>query len=107
MNAMNEQELSRAIREVIKLASVDPGFRAKAITDPKAALVTVAGKDAASGVNIRFVDDFGSDIRTVVLPEPDGSTELSEEDLEQVAGGCILNTGGDGCMPLTGDPSGL
>jgi hypothetical protein len=89
MKAMNDQELSRAIREVIKLASIDAGFRAKAIADPKAALAAVAGTDAA-GVNIRFVDDFGSAVRTVVLPDPDEPGQLSEQDLEQVAGGCLF-----------------
>ena len=101
MSTINEQELSRAIREVIKLASVDPDFRAKAVSNPNAALSSVVG--ATIKTNVKFVDDFGSSARTIVLADPVANIDqLSEEELEQVAGGCGVSTCGSNSCNHTG-----
>jgi hypothetical protein len=100
---MNEQELQRAIREVIKLASVDPDFRAKAVSNPNGALSSVGAK--GTWASIRFVDDFGTGGRTIVLPDPVANVDqLTEADLEQVAGGCFITTCAEVSCNNTGDP---
>ena len=101
MSSMSEQELLRAIREVIKLASVDPDFRAKALSNPNEALSSVAGTTIKT--NVKFVDDFETGSRTIVLPDPVANTEqLNEEELEQVAGGCWVSTCGSNSCNHTG-----
>jgi len=102
MTPTNEQELQQAIREVVKLASVDPDFRAKAISNANAALSSVSGGKKIDS-NIHFVDDFGSGGRTIVLPDPVSIGSLSEAELEQVAGGCLLTTCGEVSCNHTGE----
>jgi hypothetical protein len=89
MSAMNELEFDTAIREVIKRTVMDSAFRAKALVDPKGALETVSTKSAPLGVSLLFIDNHGKSTKTIVLPDPvQESEELTESDLEEVAGGC-------------------
>jgi len=97
----NDQNLQHAIREVVKLASVDTAFRSKAVADPKAALAQVSGGKKFSET-ITFVDDQKSGRRTIVLPDPISTEQLSEAELEQVAGGCLVTTCGEVSCNHTG-----
>ena len=86
--ANHEQELSTAVREVLKRSAVDPDFRQLAIKSSAAAFEKLGKRDLAAKMPISFVDNHGKSIKTIVLPDPISNPEaLSDEALEQVAGG--------------------
>ena len=86
MNDINDQELDRALREVIKRALVDSDFRAKALSNGTAAVKSISNK-LPEGYTFTFVENKGKN-RTVVLPAMvSDKDQIREEDLEQVAGG--------------------
>jgi hypothetical protein len=89
MSQLTDQELNATIREVLKRAVADPNLRQLAVRDGKAAIAKVTDKTLAPGLSIRFVDNYGKSNKTVVIPDPVGHPEqLTEEELEAVAGGC-------------------
>jgi hypothetical protein len=89
MSQMNDQELNAAIREVLKRAVADTNFRQLAVRDGKAAIAKVNNKALPQGITIQFVDNHGQSAKTVVIPDPVTHPEqLTEEELEAVAGGC-------------------
>jgi len=74
-----------ALQGILARSATDREFRQKLLTDPRAALAEYTGQDAP-GVDIRFVENTAT--ATIVLPDfADGSAELSESELEAVAGG--------------------
>lgn len=87
------KELNDAIFQVLRRASVDPEFRALAVKDGVSAIQKISPKAAteATSVDIRFLDASNpTPVRvsmTFVLPEPVTAGELSEQELEAVAGG--------------------
>ena len=88
---MTEQEVQAAIRETIKRAVVDPSFREYALRDGNGAIAKASKKSLPSGINVQFVDNTGKSTKTVVLPDTAAhSGSLSEHELEQVAGGCLI-----------------
>ena len=92
MSQINDQELSAAIREVLKRAVADPNFRQLAVRDSKAAIAKVTNK-TFEGLSIQFVDNHGKSTKTIVIPDPVSNPEqLTEEELEAVAGGCSVST---------------
>jgi hypothetical protein len=67
-------------------SATDRSFRAKLLTDPKAALSEFAGHSMPDNFNVKFVERAG-DV-TIVLPNAvGGAAELSDAELETVAGG--------------------
>jgi hypothetical protein len=88
MAYLTESELESAIREVIKRSVIDPEFRALAIKNGNQAIAKASGKSLPSDTAITFISNQGSAGISFVLPDPVGNVELlSEETLEQVAGG--------------------
>jgi len=82
-------ELQQALREVARRSAVDSEFRKLALTDASAAIAKVYNEPIPGGSSFRFVDNSGP-VKTVLLPDPvAGIEELSEAELEQVAGGNI------------------
>jgi len=81
-------EINEAIQKAIKLSTTDAAFRKLALTDPNAAIERVAGKPVPPGTRIKFVESGGAHF-TIILPEMVRSdvSELSDAELEQVAGG--------------------
>jgi len=80
-------ERKRAVDEALKRAATDQEFRALIKRDPSAAVQQVAGKSLPSNYRIRVLDRDGFDA-TIILPDPVSATgELSDSELEQVAGG--------------------
>ncbi len=95
---MNEQELDRAIREVIKRTLVDPEFRAKALSNGNGAVAEITRQPLPAGMSLTFVENYGKATKTIVLPDPIADSEqLLEEDLEQVAGGVAKEMCGSSC----------
>jgi hypothetical protein len=91
--------LDGAIEEVKRRASADVSFRALALAKPLEALATVNPDAAPTGLALLFAEDAqiggGPNERVEVLPPIDqGSEELSDVELENVAGGS--DSGGSG-----------
>ena len=97
MNEMTltSQEAEQAIEQIVKRAQTDTEFRQLCLNDPNAAAIEATGKNIPEGFTLRFVENQGADL-TVVLPDSvDANAELSEQELEQVAGGkCGASCGG-------------
>ena len=80
-------EAEQAFEQIIKRAQSDRSFRQLCLDNPNLAAKQATGKDIPQGFTLNFVDNRNADL-TVVLPDLfDGSAELSDVELEQVAGG--------------------
>lgn len=87
MPILTQQEADAAIQAVVSRATADPAFRQFALSNPPEAVREATGKDLPPGYRLRLVDGQGANM-TIVLPDPQGAEgELSETELEQVAGG--------------------
>ncbi len=85
----SNEEFTQVVGEVLRRSSVDPEFRALAVKDPTAAVAKVSPKPLPTGMNLQFHDNAGV-TKHVVLPDPiAGIEELSEQELQAVAGGQI------------------
>ena len=91
LSVMNQvitsQEAEQAIEKIIKRAQIDPEFRQLCINKPNDAAIKATEKELPDGFTLRFVENHNADL-TVVLPDmTDVNVELSDAELEQVAGG--------------------
>ena len=80
--------------QLIERATRDPEFRRELIDDPRAVIQREFGIDVPDSVDIRVVEESPT-TSYLVLPAVQAATgqELSDEDLEAVAGGWT----GEGC----------
>ena len=82
-----EEEAQRALDEIKKRSATDPEFRALALSNPTAAIAKVNNKNLPAGFQARFIDNSGT-VKSFVLPDPIARVEeLSDAELEGVAGG--------------------
>ena len=101
MAILNQEEAEATAKAIMQRATTDAAFHAMALKDPNAAVKEVTGKNLPDGFDLRLVSNAGADL-TLVLPdlEVDGE-ELSDSDLEQVAGGrCAASCGGS-CLAMS------
>ena len=85
------------LREVIAIkAHRDPSFRKQLLSSPKSTVESILGTSLGSGVTVSVVQDSDSNI-TMVIP-PASTEELSEEQLEAVAGGFLDATLGSSVL---------
>jgi|SRR5580658_1039943 hypothetical protein len=90
MPMMTEVEIRGAVREVVKKSIADPDFRKLAVRDGRNAIGKVSSKTLPPDLDFRFLDNSGN-VKTVILPDTvNGAEELSDAELEQVAGGCEI-----------------
>jgi hypothetical protein len=86
---MTEAQLNEVVAEVKRRSSIDPEYRALAVKDGGSAIAKVTNQAVPGGLSFRFVDNTGP-VKTVVLPEAMANVEeLSDVELEQVAGGDV------------------
>lgn len=82
-----QEEANQALQQIVQRTTTDMEFRRLALRDPNAAVKQVTGKELPPGFKIKVVENQGANL-TVVLPDPQNqSGELSDAELEQVAGG--------------------
>lgn len=81
----DEQDI---INDVQRRAAVDRDFRDRLLNEPNAVLAEMAGQELPQDFTIRFVEKDEHTDALIVLPDmvPE-TTELSEAELEAVAGG--------------------
>jgi hypothetical protein len=85
--AARAQEAQERVHELLHRSATDPGFRAKLLNEPRAALAEFTGREVASTLNVRFIENQGG-VPTILLPDPiDPDQPLTDEELESVAGG--------------------
>ena len=93
--AWDESTVDQTLAEIMKRASTDAEFRSLALRDASAAIAKISAVPLPPGLKIRFVDNEGAN-RTFVLPDLIGQEqELSEAELEQVAGGIFDRCGSE------------
>jgi len=98
---LDDEEVRGVLKEVFERASTDPVYREKALANPKAAIEEITGEELPENAStIRFQEEGNASASaTFTLPDlVEQSDELSEEDLEQVAGGTEKIAGGSTCL---------
>jgi hypothetical protein len=92
-------EAQEIMEKASKRAATDPKFRSKLLSDPNAAVQEFAGKPIPPNIKVRALERQGYDV-TLLLPDPVSKEgELSDVELEQVAGGgrcagtCVVSCG--------------
>lgn len=85
------ERISKVKDEVAVQAAQDPEFRAALLRDPKAALAEEYGLDASffAGFSVRVVAEGPNEL-VLTIPPAVSEGELSDEQLEGVAGGAAF-----------------
>jgi hypothetical protein len=65
----------------------EPGFRKQVLADPKGAFERQLGRPLPADLKIVIHEDSANTINLALPPIPTNAAELSDEDLEKVAGG--------------------
>lgn len=97
MTAWSQSEANRTLDEAKRRSLTDPEFRALALSDPMAALAKINPRQIPVG-SLRFIENkdaapYLADPKVTVVILPDMGTltedadELTDDDLEKVAGG--------------------
>ena len=83
------EKLQQAKQEIAAKSFSDSQFRAQLIADPRGTIEKEYGlsEGTLSGVTFNVVEEQSGEI---VLPIPDAEIELSEDQLELVAGGALF-----------------
>ena len=87
MSQTEQDKASAAHGKIIARAWRDPAFKAKLLADPHATLKE-AGVTVPEGVTVKVVENTDTHHHLVLPPKPTG--ELSDEDLDKVAGGTLI-----------------
>ena len=82
---MNQEEQGKKMGQLIAKCWADEGFKRKLLADP-AATLKAAGAELPAGLSIKAVENTDKVFHLVIPAKP---TELSEEDLDKVAGGLM------------------
>lgn len=86
MSDWTQETVDEAIKSVAERATTDEKFRKKVLKNPKDAIKEVTGKDVPANYRLKIIESAPDFDNIFVLP-PFRSDELSEAELEQVAGG--------------------
>jgi Nitrile hydratase, alpha chain len=83
---------------MIERATGDPQFRQELLQNPRETLERELGVRLPAGIEIRVVEETSSTLYLVLPPQPmQAGQELSDQELEQVAGGWSGAEGGQSC----------
>lgn len=86
---MNEETQRAYLNTILKKTVTDAEFRAKALSDPAAAIKEATGQDLPAGIKVKFVEKLEEVV--IVLPPASGSEEITDDAvLEKVAGGGMV-----------------
>ena len=89
------QPLTRAEMQslIVQRAWKDEAFRSEFIADPKGTIEKYSGQKLPADINVLALAEDDKTIHFVIPAKPAQADELSDEDLEKVAGGIDLITG--------------
>lgn len=97
----SKEEQKKALDAFTRKASTDKKFRELALKDPAGAVKQLIGKPLPEGVKIKAVAKDGADLVVVVPDIVKEGGELSDKELEQVAGGrCGGTCGGSAACAI-------
>ena len=82
-----DQDQGKAVGKVIAKAWADEGFKARLLADP-AAVLAAEGLQTPAGVTLKVLENTAGVFNLVLPVRP---AELSDSDLDQVAGGFSTN----------------
>lgn len=104
-NPQLAQKAQEQFQALLSRSATDMEFRRKLLTDSRAAIAEFTGGQSSGEANIVFVENKAD--ATIVLPDPvDPAAELSERELETVAGGVtptvLVTLGSAALSALTG-----
>ncbi len=90
----NDEEVNELFFKCKHKAMVDKDYRAKILADPKGTIEEMAGKKMPDDFKIQVIEsDPAASMAFVLPPMPETGVELSDDDLENVAGGlCVQDT---------------
>lgn len=91
MNIPTRAEVDALVRERL---NSDSEFRAALLADPRAALSALLGLDLPGAVSVEVHEESLAHVH-LVIPAADGDGEISEDELEMVAGGACWTNCGD------------
>jgi hypothetical protein len=95
---ISADDFSRTMGRIAAKAWSDAEFKKKLLADP-AAIAQEFGLPVPSGIELRVVEDSPT-VRHFVLPPRPNMSELSDEQLDQVAGGAsVCSTTGLSTVP--------
>ncbi len=81
-----QMEFDQFLKDLLARSATDWNFRQKLLENPKEAVSEFAGKPVRESFNVVFIENKAD--ATFVLPDPvTVGDELSEDELEEVAGG--------------------
>jgi hypothetical protein len=81
--------------QIIAKAWKDAAFKQRLLADPKAVYAEILGQTLADNLEIKIVEETPTTLYLVLPENPDASGELSDEELDTVAGGLA----GAACAP--------
>ena len=82
---MTEQR--NALAKVFAACWKDEALKARFMNDPKAVL-TEYGMDVPANIDVNVVENSDNTVNITMPAAPDGAADLSDEELNNVAGGC-------------------
>jgi phage terminase large subunit-like protein len=104
---VDPEQVDPAGGKVFKTAWADPAFKAKLLADPKTAIQEATGTTFPAGTEVKVYENTPA-LEHLVLPVDPSYSELSDSDLEAVAGGMSkTNQWAVGCGAGTAVAGGL
>ncbi len=82
---------------LIERAAKDAGYRQSLLGNPKSAIEGALGMPLPAGISVKVVEESADTLYLVLPPHADASGELSDAQLESVAGGALKPTVGATC----------
>lgn len=93
MGNWSPEDIDKAVKSVGAKAATDKKFREMVLKNPNEAIKEITGKDVPASYRLKIIEADSNFDDTFVLP-PFRSEELSENELEQVAGGACKGAAG-------------
>jgi hypothetical protein len=75
------------VEQVLRKAQADAAFRKKLVADPRAAVYDAVGLEIPKGLQVKVYENTADTIHLPIAARANANAELSEAELEQVAGG--------------------
>ena len=81
------ENVNDRVQDVLSKSALDSEFRAGLLTDPRATLEKMAGAPLPENLRVKFIEKDSDCDAMFVLPDPIAQDELTDQELEAVAGG--------------------